>query len=77
MAQVYFHYTSDHGVAVDTCGADANDLIEARDHAAQLVRSLVAAPSLEDWRHWVLHVSDELGEEIFVMPLASMLGRPH
>jgi hypothetical protein len=39
------------------------------------VGSLVMAPTLEDWRGWVLHVSDELGEEIFTVPFASMLGK--
>jgi len=35
------------------------------------------APSTEDWRDWVLHVSDDIGEEIFCLPFASLLGKPH
>jgi hypothetical protein len=35
------------------------------------------APNAEDWRGWVLHVSDDLGEEIFAVSFASILGRPH
>jgi hypothetical protein len=35
------------------------------------------APSAEDWRNWVLHVSDALGDEIFALPFASLLGKPH
>jgi hypothetical protein len=42
-----------------------------------VVRSLLMAPSAEDWRDWVLHVSDDIGEEIFCLPFASLLGKPH
>ena len=28
-------------------------------------------------RDWVLHVSDDLGEEIFVLPFEFLLGKPH
>jgi hypothetical protein len=41
------------------------------------VRSLIKARSLEDWRGWVLHVNDDLGDELFVVPFAFMLGKPH
>jgi hypothetical protein len=34
-------------------------------------------PGAEDWRNWVLHVTDEFGEEIFALPFASVLGKPH
>jgi hypothetical protein len=34
-------------------------------------------PGPEDWREWILHVSDGDGEEIFEMPFSSLLGRPH
>jgi hypothetical protein len=53
------------------------NLAEARDHAALVVRSLLMAPSAEDWRDWVLHVSDDIGVEIFCLPFASLLGKPH
>jgi len=42
-----------------------------------VVRALVSGMSPEDWRDWVLHVSDDLDEEIFSVPFASVLGRPH
>lgn len=77
MAQLYFHYSNSRGALIDRRGADVDDLAEARDRATHFVRSLIAAPSMEDWRNWVLHVSDELGEEIFIVPFASVLGRPH
>ncbi len=42
-----------------------------------MVHSLIMTPVLEDWRGWVLHVTDRDGEEIFDLPFASMLGKPH
>ena len=33
--------------------------------------------SAEDWRGWVLYATDELGEEIFTVPFASVLGKLH
>jgi hypothetical protein len=77
MAQVYFHCSNTERVMIDQHGAAVGDLAEARDHAALVVRSLIMAPSAEDWRGWVLHVSDASGEEIFAVPFASVLGKPH
>jgi hypothetical protein len=62
---------------MDQSGADVGDLAEAREYAARVVQSLIATPSSEDWRSWFLHVSDELGDEIFVVPFASVLSKPH
>jgi hypothetical protein len=39
--------------------------------------SLIAAPTLRDWRTCCLSVSDDLGEEIFVLPFSSIIGKPH
>lgn len=77
MAQIYFHCSTAEGVLIDRSGAALGDLAEARDLAALVVQSLIMAPSLEDWRGWVLHVSDDCGDEILIMPFASMLGKPH
>jgi len=77
MTQVFFHCSNTEGTSTDQCGANVRNLIEAHDHAALVVRSFITAPNTEDWRNWVLHVSDELGEEIFCMPFASMLGKAH
>jgi hypothetical protein len=41
-----------------------------------MVRSFVATRNSEDWR-WVLHVRDNLGDEVFDMPFAFVLGKPH
>lgn len=77
MAQVYFHCSNTRGALIDRCGTVVDDLAEARDHAAGVVQSLISAASLEDWRGWVLHVRDDLGDEIFVMPFTFALGKPH
>src|ERR1700733_9643240 len=50
MTQVYFHCSSATEVFVDGKGAVVDDLIEAHDHAASVVRSLTSAHNLEDWR---------------------------
>jgi hypothetical protein len=77
MTQVYFHCSNTKEVLLDRRGAVVGDLAEARDHATGVVRSLTKARGLEDWRDWVLHVSDELGDELFVVPFAFVLGKPH
>lgn len=77
MAQVYFHCSTADEVLIDQSGAALGDLAEALDHAALIIQTLIRSPSLDDWRGWVLHVSDDTGDEIFVVPFASMLGKPH
>jgi uncharacterized protein DUF6894 len=77
MAQVYFHCSNSRGVSVDSRGAAVGDLAEVRDYAACVVRSLIGEISSEDWRDWVLHASDDLDDEIFVMPFTALLGKPH
>jgi len=77
LAQVYFHYSNTEGVLLDRGGAAVGDLAEAHECATLVVRSFLMAPSTEDWRGWILHVSDEIGEEIFDLPFASLLGKPH
>jgi hypothetical protein len=76
MAQVHFHCLSTRGAMLDQCEADLDDLTEVREYARAIVQSLIAMPG-PDWRNWALHVSDELGQEILVMPFSSMLGWPH
>ena len=77
MAQVYFHCSNSREVRVDQLGAMVSDLTEARDYAACVVRSLIMERSAEDWRDWVVHVSDDFDDEIFVLPFAFVLGKPH
>jgi hypothetical protein len=77
MTQVYFHCSNTKNVFVDRRGAVVDDLGEARDHATRVVQSFTKTDSLEDWRDWVLHVSDDLGDELFVVPFVFVLGKPH
>jgi hypothetical protein len=77
MARVCFHYSNSEGVCVDQRGTAIGTLAEARNHAARAVQSLITGHGPEDWRDWTLHVSDELNDEIFVLPFSSMLGKPH
>ena len=77
MSQVYFHCSNPQGVLLDRYGAAVCDLAEARDRAVCVVRSLTTTRSGEDWRSWILHVSDDLGDELFVVPFAFVLGKPH
>ena len=77
MTEVYFHYSNADGVLIDRSGIGLDDLAEVREHADGLINSLIMAPSVEDWRGWVLHVTDNNGNEIFEVPFATVLGRPH
>jgi hypothetical protein len=75
MTQLYFHCCNNEGLFMDDRGAAVANLAEARDHATNIVRALVMSPTLEDWRGWVLLVRDELGEDLFALPFASVLGQ--
>ncbi|WP_024519668.1 hypothetical protein [Bradyrhizobium sp. Tv2a-2] len=77
MTQVYFHCSNTRKVFVDRHGASVNDLAEARDHVTRVVQSFTNERSLDDWRDWLLHVSDDQGDELFVVPFTFVLGRPH
>jgi hypothetical protein len=54
-----------------------SDLAEARDRASCIVRSLIMERGAEDWRDWVVHVSDDSDDELFVLPFACILGKAH
>jgi hypothetical protein len=77
MTQVYFHCSNTKKVFVDRRGAEVGDVVEARDHATRIVQSFTKARSLEDWRDWILHVSDDQGDELFVVPFTFVLGKPN
>lgn len=77
MSQVYFHCSNTKKVFVDRRGAVVDNLAEARDHATRIVKSLTSERSLEDWHDWVLHVSDDHGDELFVVPFNFVLGEPN
>jgi hypothetical protein len=77
MAQVFFHCSSTTHAILDQRGQHIDNLMEAREHAACMVQKCLAAPTLEGWREWTLHVSDVDGREILSLPFASLLGRAH
>jgi len=77
MTQVFFHCSNDDEILIDRRGTAVLDLAEARDHATRIVQSLTSNRSLEDWRDWVLHVSDDQGDELFVVPFTFLLGEPN
>lgn len=77
MAQLYFHCSNSQRALIDRSGLAVGNLADARDQAARIMRTLIMAESQEDWRDWVLHVSDDLGDEIFVVPFTSVLGQLH
>ena len=77
MAQVILYYATPQGVLVNRSAAEVNDLPEPREYIAACIQRLISVPSLEDWRNWILYVSDELGEELFAMPFSLFLGKPH
>jgi uncharacterized protein DUF6894 len=77
MAHVYFHCSNKEGTLIDRRGSTMGDLTEAREHGDVVIRSLIMAPGAEDWRGWVLHISDDLGDLIFSVPFVSVLGKLH
>lgn len=77
MAQVFLHYASPRGIVLSQSVTKVKGLTELRDYAVQSAQSFIGGPNLVDWRHWVLHVRDDLGSELFAVPFASLLGEPH
>lgn len=77
MTQVYFHCSSTERVLLNYAEGQVADLAEAREQAALLVGALIATPGPQDWRDWMLHASDDLGEELFSLPFKTVLGRTH
>jgi len=77
MTHVYFHCSSSERVLLDQYGSDVDDLVEAHERAKQIVQQLVISRTPDDWRAWTVHVSDENGDDIFLMPFAHVLGRAH
>ena len=77
MTQVFFHCSNPRKVFLDHHGAVVSDLAEAREHATRLVESFTNQRSVEDWRDWVMHVNDDQGDELFVVPFTFVLGKSH
>ncbi len=77
MAHVFFHCSNTDKVLLNYGEAQVADMTEARERASLMVRAMIEAPGPEDWRDWMLHASDDLGEEMFSVPFTAMLGRVH
>jgi hypothetical protein len=77
MTHVYFHCASAERVLLDSNGLEVEDLVEAHQCAAGVIQKLVNSHGLDDWRKWTLHVSDEHGDELFLMPFTYVLGKLH
>ena len=76
MPQVSFRCSNSRGVEVDRRVAEIGNLAQARDYATALARSRMATAPQQDWRRHRLHVEDERGAEIFVLPFWSTLEKP-
>jgi hypothetical protein len=77
MTHLYFHCATPEGLLLDCRGIAVDDLAEAHDCAAGIIRACIGKPGPEDWRAWSVSVSDDAGEELMVVPFAAVLGRPH
>lgn len=76
MARVCFSCSNSSGAVLDRREAELKDLLEAREYGTALVQSLFPAVASAGWRRCRLHVRDEQGAEIFVMPFWPALGKP-
>jgi hypothetical protein len=78
MAQFFFHCTSSEKVLVDSTGYDLLDLVEVRHCASGIMRRCVETGAVDgDCRDWLMHVTDEEDEEVFVLPFSDIVGRLH
>ncbi len=77
MSRMYFHCANDRGALIDPVGIELGGLAEACDHAGKVVQALIGTPTMEDWRGWTLHVTDDHGDDLFELPFASALSKPH
>jgi hypothetical protein len=50
MGPLYFHCSNARGTLIDRHGTAITDFAAARDHATNVVRSLLMTRSSEDWR---------------------------
>ena len=77
MTQVYFHCSNTKKVFVDHLGTVVDSLAEARERATCVVKSFTNECRLKDWHDWVLHVSDDQGDDLFILPFTFVLSKPH
>jgi len=77
MATLYFHCAGTQEVLLDRRGSEVEDIFDARARAYQIIQSIIRTAGPEDWRDWNVHVSDNDGEELFLVPFSLVLGKPH
>jgi hypothetical protein len=77
MAQALFRCSNAQGHVIDGRVVTVEDPVEAREYPTRVARSLIAIPNLRDWRECYMSVRDDLGEELFVLPFSSIIGKPH
>lgn len=75
--RLYFHCGNAQDTWVDSTGTELPSLADAGRHATHIMESLIAEPTLEDWRNWTLYIADEDGEPLLSVPFAAALGKPH
>ncbi len=68
MAQLSFCCANSRGYLLDRHIAEVNDFLEAREYAKEIVWWFLKTAHLHDWRSCRLHVRDQNGKDIFVMP---------
>lgn len=77
MARVCFRCSDNDRMLPNRCEIEADDLAEVHEQAAVIMQTLLSSPGPEDWRAWVLHVSDDLDDEILAVPFSSVIGPLH
>jgi hypothetical protein len=77
MATMYFHCAGTREVLVDRRGSEMEDIFDARGRAFQIIQAIVSSSGPEDWREWNVHVSNDQGEEVLLVPFSAVLGKAH
>jgi hypothetical protein len=77
MATLYFHCAGTQEVLLDRSGSEVEDMFDVRARAFQIIQSMITTDWPQDWREWNVHVRDDEGEELLLVPFASVLGRSH
>jgi hypothetical protein len=62
---------------LDRRGSEVEDIFDARARAFQIIQSMVTSAGPEDWRDWSVHVRNDDGDELLLVPFSVILGKPH
>jgi hypothetical protein len=78
MTHLFFHCTNADEALLDRAGRSVADLRDAHEHAIEIARTvMIHASGLADFRDWLIHVADEDGEEIMLVPFAFAKRQAH